>query len=165
MVVATDGAGERPRPAGRAFLEKGDVPIGVGEDLAELRQQVAIDLDVGCVFFRDPQEARAPGTQRRVGGSVAPVKEIPADGLKAHRLSMRRLPRHFLTGQELGAFELRSIIERAAELKQGRRSGVGATVLSGRSVGLFFERPSTRTRISFDVGVCLLYTSPSPRDS
>jgi ornithine carbamoyltransferase len=66
--------------------------------------------------------------------------------------------RDFLTGEELGAFELERLLDRAADLKAGhdrRRSGgrLGAESLAGRSVALVFEFPSTRTRISFDVGV------------
>jgi ornithine carbamoyltransferase len=66
------------------------------------------------------------------------------------------LKRDFLTGEELGAFELGKLLDRAAELKAGRREGVGRDSLAGRSVALVFERPSTRTRISFDVGVAEL---------
>jgi ornithine carbamoyltransferase len=66
------------------------------------------------------------------------------------------LKRDFLTGEELGAFELGKLLDRAAELKAGRREGVGRDSLTGRNVGLVFERPSTRTRISFDVGVAEL---------
>ena len=68
----------------------------------------------------------------------------------------RLLKRDFLTGEELGAFELGKLLDRAAELKAGRREGVGGDSLAGRSVALVFERPSTRTRISFDVGVAEL---------
>jgi ornithine carbamoyltransferase len=67
---------------------------------------------------------------------------------------------NFLTGEELGAFELGKLLDRAAELKAGRRERVGAGSLAGRSVGLVFERPSTRTRISFDVGVAELGGHP-----
>ena len=63
---------------------------------------------------------------------------------------------NFLTGEELGAFELGKLLDRAAELKAGRREGVGRDSLAGRSVALVFEKPSTRTRISFDVGVAEL---------
>jgi ornithine carbamoyltransferase len=63
------------------------------------------------------------------------------------------LKRDVITGEEFGAFELGRLLDRAAELKAGRRDGVGRASLAGRSVALFFERPSTRTRISFDVGV------------
>jgi ornithine carbamoyltransferase len=67
---------------------------------------------------------------------------------------------NFLTGEELGAFELGKLLDRAVELKAGRRDGVGRDALAGRSVALVFERPSTRTRISFDVGVAELGGHP-----
>lgn len=73
---------------------------------------------------------------------------------------MTDAPRNFLTGEELGAFELGKLLDRAAELKAGRREGVGADALVGRSVALVFEKPSTRTRISFDVGVAELGGHP-----
>jgi ornithine carbamoyltransferase len=68
--------------------------------------------------------------------------------------------RDFLTGEELGAFELGKLLDEALELKAGRRSGRSATALAGRSIGLVFERPSTRTRISFEVGVAELGATP-----
>jgi ornithine carbamoyltransferase len=67
---------------------------------------------------------------------------------------------NFLTGEEFGAFELGKLLDRAAELKAGRRDGVGGDSLAGRSIALVFERPSTRTRISFDVGVAELGAHP-----
>ena len=70
------------------------------------------------------------------------------------------MKRDFLTGEEFGAFELGRLLERAAELKAGRRDGAGATELSGRSIALVFERPSTRTRISFEIGVAELGATP-----
>jgi ornithine carbamoyltransferase len=60
------------------------------------------------------------------------------------------LTRHFLTGEELTRHELTQLVERALELKRDR---LGSRALEGKSVALVFERPSTRTRLSFDVGV------------
>jgi ornithine carbamoyltransferase len=68
--------------------------------------------------------------------------------------------RDFLTGEELGAFELSQLLDLAAELKADRRGGAGSTDLAGRSIALVFERPSTRTRISFEVGVAELGGTP-----
>jgi ornithine carbamoyltransferase len=59
-------------------------------------------------------------------------------------------PRHFLTGAELSAAELEALLDRALELK---RAPLSSRVLAGRSVALIFEKPSTRTRVSFDVGI------------
>jgi ornithine carbamoyltransferase len=70
------------------------------------------------------------------------------------------LKRDFLTGEELGAFELGRLLDRALELKAGRKTGVGGDSLAGRSVALVFEQPSTRTRISFEVGVAELGGTP-----
>jgi len=58
--------------------------------------------------------------------------------------------RHFLTGEELTSDELERLLDRAAELKADRHA---SQALSGRSVALIFEKPSTRTRISFEVGI------------
>jgi ornithine carbamoyltransferase len=79
--------------------------------------------------------------------------------------SIGGLKQDFLTGEELGAFELERLLDRAADLKAGRdpaRKGgrLGAESLAGRSVALVFERPSTRTRLSFDVGVYELGAHP-----
>jgi ornithine carbamoyltransferase len=70
------------------------------------------------------------------------------------------LKRDFLTGEELGAFELGKLLDRALELKAGRRDRIGADALAGRSIALVFEKPSTRTRISFEVGVTELGATP-----
>jgi ornithine carbamoyltransferase len=70
------------------------------------------------------------------------------------------LKQDFLTGEELGAFELGKLLDRALELKAGRPRAAGADVLAGRSVALVFEKPSTRTRISFEVGVAELGGTP-----
>jgi ornithine carbamoyltransferase len=70
------------------------------------------------------------------------------------------LKRDFLTGEELGAFELGELLDHAQRLKAGRRDGAGADELAGRSIALVFEKPSTRTRISFEVGVAELGATP-----
>jgi ornithine carbamoyltransferase len=71
-------------------------------------------------------------------------------------------PRHFLTGEELSADELGALLDRALALKEGRAAGLGADALAGRTVALFFERPSTRTRVSFQVGISELGGDPLP---
>jgi ornithine carbamoyltransferase len=60
------------------------------------------------------------------------------------------MARHFLTGSELTTEEQLALVERAIELKADRLS---SRALQGRSVALMFDKPSMRTRVSFDVGV------------
>jgi ornithine carbamoyltransferase len=64
-------------------------------------------------------------------------------------------PRHFMTGTELTREELHDLIERALELKREAGNGFGGP-LDGRCVALLFEKPSTRTRVSFHVGITQL---------
>jgi ornithine carbamoyltransferase len=60
------------------------------------------------------------------------------------------MPRHFLTGAELSADELDALLDRARALKAAPLS---SDALAGHSVALLFEKPSTRTRLSFEVGI------------
>jgi len=60
------------------------------------------------------------------------------------------MPRHFLTGAELTAAELDALLDRALALKAAPLS---SDALAGHSVALIFEKPSTRTRLSFEVGI------------
>jgi len=60
------------------------------------------------------------------------------------------MPRHFLTGAELSAAELDALLGRALELKAAPLS---SRALAGSSVALIFQKPSTRTRLSFEVGI------------
>jgi ornithine carbamoyltransferase len=67
---------------------------------------------------------------------------------------------NFLTGEELDRDQLMELLERAEELKRGRDQGEGGDSLIGRSVALLFEKPSTRTRVSFEVGTAELGATP-----
>src|SRR5512142_440495 len=76
-----------------------------------------------------------------------------------------RNPRHFLRLTELSREELLSLIERAAEWKLLGKGG--PRPLEGMTVGMLFEKASTRTRVSFEVGVYQLGGHAlvlSPRD-
>src|ERR1700737_1408269 len=60
------------------------------------------------------------------------------------------MPRHFLTGAELTEAEIASLLDRALELK---RAPLSSRAPEGASVGVIFQKPSTRTRGSFEVGI------------
>jgi len=67
------------------------------------------------------------------------------------------MPRHLLTGAELDRASLGALLDRALELKAAPRS---SSALAGRTVALIFEKPSTRTRVSFEVGIVELGGHP-----
>jgi ornithine carbamoyltransferase len=75
------------------------------------------------------------------------------------------VPRHFLSSADLDASDLERIIAAAAALRAERARGSVSRPLSGRHVALLFEKPSLRTRVTFDVGIAALgghavYLSP-----
>ncbi len=58
-----------------------------------------------------------------------------------------------LTISELDPSDLDSLLGLAADLKRLRLKGMGSSSLRGKSVALVFEKPSTRTRVSFQVAI------------
>ena len=59
------------------------------------------------------------------------------------------VPRHFLDIDQLDSAELRGILEVAVGYKNGRRD----RPLAGKTLAMIFEKPSTRTRVSFEVAM------------
>jgi ornithine carbamoyltransferase len=64
----------------------------------------------------------------------------------------RPAPRHFLDLDRFDKATLRRILDTAKAMKAGA-SGLGAEPLAGKHLALVFEKPSTRTRVSFEVGI------------
>ena len=60
-------------------------------------------------------------------------------------------PKHFLDLKHFSAAELRALLENAARLKRARRTT--KKPLAGKTLALIFEKPSTRTRVSFEVAM------------
>ena len=63
--------------------------------------------------------------------------------------------RHFLDLSEIPAPELRRILDQAAAIKGRWRRGLPSRdkPLAGKTLAMIFDKPSTRTRVSFDVGM------------
>jgi ornithine carbamoyltransferase len=64
--------------------------------------------------------------------------------------------RNVLTLFDLTAAEIARIFEITAELKNAWKQGVREPLLAGRVMGLLFEKPSLRTRVSFESGMAQL---------
>src|SRR6266536_2299737 len=74
---------------------------------------------------------------------------------------MLDIPEH-LTGRDFTRIaawspeDLKLVLDLAAELKEQQRRRVEHKVLPGRMLGMIFQKPSTRTRVSFEVGIAQL---------
>jgi len=76
------------------------------------------------------------------------------------------MPKHFLSVFDLSKKEFQMLFKRAAQLKKKKKSGKSHQILKKKSIGMIFEKLSTRTRVSFevainDLGASCLYMNPS----
>jgi ornithine carbamoyltransferase len=64
-------------------------------------------------------------------------------------------PRHFLDLKDFSGAELRRVLDASVAMKARRRKGERAAErpLVGKTLAMVFDRPSTRTRVSFDVAM------------
>jgi ornithine carbamoyltransferase len=65
-------------------------------------------------------------------------------------------PKDFLTLADWPAGELRALLERARELKDLDKRGERPQTLQGRTLALYFEKPSLRTHVTFEAGMTQL---------
>src|SRR5436309_11569769 len=61
--------------------------------------------------------------------------------------------KHFLTLLDLDADQLRSLLQDAAKMKAAHLRGERPPLLAGRVLGMIFEKPSLRTRVSFEAAM------------
>ena len=76
--------------------------------------------------------------------------------------------RHFLTLLDLTPAELNRLIARAIELKSMQKRGARHDIFVGKTLGMIFEKSSTRTRVSFEVAMTQFGGASiflSPRDT
>ena len=69
--------------------------------------------------------------------------------------------RHFIDLRDFSADTLQMMLDHAQAMKQARRAGIcHEQPLAGKTVAMIFEKPSTRTRVSFEIGVVQLGGTP-----
>ena len=69
--------------------------------------------------------------------------------------------RHFLDIRDFDTATLQAMLDDAAAMKSALKGGVQtAKPLAGKTVAMIFEKPSTRTRVSFEVGISQLGGTP-----
>ncbi|MEO9363901.1 MAG: ornithine carbamoyltransferase, partial [Nitrososphaera sp.] len=61
--------------------------------------------------------------------------------------------RDLLSIQDLSTADMQAILKLAAQLKREQKAGKARPLLRGKTLGMIFQKPSTRTRVSFEVGM------------
>ena len=97
-----------------------------------------------------------------VASRVAPSPSPPSPPSRPSRPIERRIDlrgRDFLSGSDLAPGEIEAVLERGAFLKARPRLSRDRT-LAGRTIALLFQKPSLRTRVSFELAVRRLGGEP-----
>ena len=113
--------------------------------------------------------------------SQTPKKENPPVSDEREARSHSKAPEHLVDLSGLDRAFVLELFAEADRLRAVRGTPKAPRPLAGKTAALVFHKPSLRTRVSFTVGMhelggdavdlgvvevsCLLYTSPSPRDS
>ncbi len=66
---------------------------------------------------------------------------------------MSTTPRHFIDLKDIDAVTLRALIDKARHMKDAAKNGIHEPLLKGKTLAMIFEKNSTRTRVSFEVGM------------
>src|SRR5580698_4190835 len=99
---------------------------------------------------RDPQFEGLMNQRNRYSGPKAAVLgSVPATGLDTTM-------KHFLSMIDLSTETITQLLTESARLKAAHARRIPASSLCGRVVGLIFEKPSLRTRVSFESGIAQL---------
>ena len=61
--------------------------------------------------------------------------------------------KHLLKLQDLSKKEINEILNLADQLKYEKKNGIEHHLLKGKTLGMIFSKASTRTRVSFEVGM------------
>ncbi|MCD6138928.1 MAG: ornithine carbamoyltransferase [Deltaproteobacteria bacterium] len=70
------------------------------------------------------------------------------------------MKKDILTLRDLSARDFEALLDLSLKLKKRQRSGIGDRTLQGKTLGLMFDKPSTRTRVSFEAAMVQLGGTP-----
>jgi len=103
-----------------------------------------------------PLSPAADGFADGVTGRVLSLGGPLAAKPRTFTLSTRLRGRSVLTDTDLTPDEIAEVLETAARLKRLRKANEPHPYLAGKTLGLIFQHPSTRTRVAFEAGMAQL---------
>lgn len=98
-----------------------------------------------------PQEPNASALERTVVYGAQHATSLPA-----FTISTRLRGRHVLVDTDLTPDEINEVLDTAARIKRMWKNGQPHAYLAGKTLGMIFQHPSTRTRVSLEAGMAQL---------
>ena len=85
------------------------------------------------------------------GRSASEVKKFAHQMIQNNKVKIKN--KHLLTIDELEPKEVSKLIDFALDLKKHSKTGKENCILKNKTLAMLFEKPSTRTRVSFETGM------------
>jgi len=98
-----------------------------------------------------PQSPNASALERTVVFGAQQTSSLPA-----FTVSTRLRGRHVLLDTDLSPDEISEVLDTATRIKRMWKSGQPHAYLAGKTLGMIFQHPSTRTRVSLEAGMAQL---------
>src|SRR5439155_17417756 len=105
-----------------------------------------------------PPRRRRPAPLARSGAPLGLMRPSTVGAGSDRTATMPAMDRTFLSMDDLSSDELHALLDLADRIKAAAADY--RTRLAGKAVAMIFEKPSTRTRISFEVGIASLGAHP-----
>ncbi|HEX2173749.1 MAG TPA: hypothetical protein VHL09_15025, partial [Dehalococcoidia bacterium] len=94
--------------------------------------------------------------EKPISERIVSLGGIAAPKVSAFSLSTRLRGRHVLVDTDLTPDEIHEVLDTAVRLKRLHKRGEAHPYLPGKTLGLLFQHPSTRTRVSLEAGMAQL---------
>jgi ornithine carbamoyltransferase len=143
-----------------------ETPAGAGR-LGDVRNRRGFIMFEASAASRQPVPPQTAPNLTRVEPETDPFTEAiapralslggPGTGtLGTFTISARLLGRSVLSDTDLTRDEITEVLDTAKRLKKLRQAGQPHSYLAGKSLGMIFQHPSTRTRVAFEAGMAQL---------
>ena len=103
-----------------------------------------------------PVPPAVPAYPESVSDLVVSLGGLTETRLSTFTISARLRQRSILNDTDLTRDEIAEVLDTAARLKKLRQAGKPHSYLPGKTLGMLFQHPSTRTRVSFEAGMAQL---------
>ncbi|HWV34264.1 MAG TPA: ornithine carbamoyltransferase [Thermomicrobiales bacterium] len=119
------------------------------------------DVDTSAETLEQPSSLHTVPSAQQLPGQSAQERTVVLGGphaasQPAFSVSTRLRGRHVLIDTDLTPDELADVLDTAARIKRAWKSGQPHAYLAGKTLGLIFQHPSTRTRVSLEAGMAQL---------
>jgi ornithine carbamoyltransferase len=125
-----------------------------------MQEKIITSIDETTLSHITPELRSVPSVSQKLSGPASDRTSLLggplAQSLPAFSVGTRLRGRHVLVDTDLTPDEISELVDTAIRLKRLTKTGQPHHYLTGKTLGLIFQHPSTRTRVSLEAGMAQL---------